>query len=77
MQIVAEVATSTLRTAKCAWQIIPGLVEALLASAPQRLRAAFMRALGYLAVNALRAHPKRDQRNGRLATRLRPVFKTA
>ena len=77
VQIVAEVATSTLRTAKCAWQIIPGLVEALLAKAPQRLRAAFMRALEYLAVNALRAHPKRDRRSGRLATGLRLVFEMA
>ena len=67
---VAEVATSTLRTAKCARQIIPGLVEALLAGAPQRLHAAFLRALEYLAVNARRAHPKRDQRSGRLATGL-------
>ena len=36
MQIVAEVSTSTLRTAKCAGQIIPGLGQALLAKAPQR-----------------------------------------
>ena len=36
VQIAAEVATSTLRTAKCAGQIIPGLGETLLAKAPQR-----------------------------------------
>ena len=28
VQIVAGVATSTLRTAKCAWQVIPALLEA-------------------------------------------------
>ena len=31
-QIVAEVATSTLRTAKCAWQVTTAIVEALLRS---------------------------------------------
>ena len=35
----------------------PAIVEALLTCAPHRLRAAFMRAVEYLAINAQRAHP--------------------
>jgi hypothetical protein len=77
VQIIAEVATSTLRTAKCAWQVIPALVEALLMPVPGRLRVAFMRAIDYLAVNAQRAHPERDRRKGRLATGLKPIFGSA
>ncbi len=77
VQVVAEVATSTLRTAKCAWQVIPAVVEALLRSAPRRLRAAFIRAIDYLVINAQRAHPHRDRRTGRLATGLKPVFRSA
>lgn len=76
-QRVAEVATSTLRTAKCAWHVIPALVQALLSSAPRRLHAAFMCAIDYLAVNAQRAHPQRDRRSGRLATGLTPIFHDA
>jgi hypothetical protein len=76
-QIIAEVATSTLRAARCAWQVIPMLVEAVLASSPRRLRTAFMHAVDYLAVNAQRAHPQRDRCTGRLATGLKPVFRTA
>jgi hypothetical protein len=77
VQIIAEVATSTLRTARCAWQLIPAIVEALLACAPRRLRAAFMRAIEYLAVNAQRAHPHRDRCTGRLATGLQPILRPA
>ena len=76
-QIIAEVTPSTLRTAKCAWQVIPAIIEALLMSAPRRLRAAFMRAIEYLATNAQRAHPHRDRSKGRLATGLKPVFRSA
>ena len=77
VQIIAEVATSTLRTARCAWQVIPAIVEALLTSAPNRLRAAFMRAIEYHASNAQRAHPHRDRLSGRLVTGLKPVFRSA
>ena len=77
VQIVAGVATSTLRTAKCAWQVIPALLEALLTGASRRLHSAFLRAIHYLAVNALRAHPKRDLRSGRLASGLTTNFKLA
>jgi len=76
-QIIAEVATSTLRTARCAWQVIPAIVEALITPTPSRLRAAFMRAIEYLAGNAQRAHPHRDRRSGRLVTGLKPVFRPA
>lgn len=76
-QIIAEVATSTLRTARCAWQIIPAIVEALLLCEPRRLRKAFMRAIDYLAISARRAHPRRDRCSGRLAIGLKPVFRTA
>lgn len=76
-QVIAEVATSTLRTAKCVWHVIPALVDALLTPAPQRLHAAFMRAIEYLAINARRAHLQRDRRSGRLATGLMPVFRMA
>lgn len=76
-QIIAAVATSTLRTAKCTWQVIPAIIEALLTRTPHRLRAAFIRAIEYLAVNAQRAHPQRDRRSGRLAIGLMPVFRLA
>ena len=77
VQIVAEVATSTLRAARCAWHLIPAIVEALLMSMPGQLHAAYMRAIEYLAVNAQRAHPERDRRKGRLATGLKPNFGSA
>ena len=76
VQLIAEVATSTLRTAKCAWQVLPAIIEALLCK-PRRLRAAFIRAIDYLTINAQRAHPHRDRRTGRLATGLTPVFRSA
>ncbi len=38
------------------------------------IRAAFLRAIDYLTVNAKRAYPQRDRRSGRLATGLKPVF---
>ena len=41
--------------------VIPAIVEALLMSSPRRLRAAFMQAIDYLAINAQRAHPHRDR----------------
>ena len=77
VQLIAEVATSTLRTAKCAWQVLPAIIEALLLCEPRRLRAAFIRAIDYLTINAQRAHPHRDRRTGRLATGLKPVFRSA
>ena len=77
VQLIAEVATSTLRTAKCAWQVLPAIIEALLLCQPRRLRAAFIRAIDYLTINAQRAHPHRDRRTGRLATGLEPVFRPA
>ena len=77
VQIIAQVATSTLRTARCTWQVIPAIVEALLMSAPRRLRAAFMQTIAYLARNAQRAHSHRDRCGGRLATALKPIFRAA
>lgn len=77
VQVIAEVATSTLRTAKCAWQVMPAIIAALLKSAPHRIRVAFTAAIDYLAVNARRAHPARDRRSGRLAVGLKPVFRAA
>ena len=77
VQIVAEVATSTLRTAKCAWHVLPAIIEALLLCEPRRLRAAFICAIDYLTINAQRAHPDRDRRTGRLATGLEPAFRSA
>jgi len=77
VQIIAEVATSTFRTARCTWQVIPAIVEALLMSAPRRLRAAFIRAIDYLAINARRAHPQRDHSSRRLAIGLKPIFRSA
>ena len=77
VQLIAEVATSTLRTAKCAWQVLPAIIEALVLCQPHRLRAAFIRAIDYLTINAQRAHPHRDRRAGRLATGLKPVFRSA
>ena len=76
-QIIAEVATSTLRTARCARQVIPAIVEALLLSAPRQLRVAFMQAIDYLAINDQRARLHRDRCSGRLATGLKPVFRSA
>ena len=61
---MGRMAISTRRVAMCAPRLVDGLVDALLWG--HDLHQEMNDALGFLAKNARRAHPKRDGRSGRL-----------
>jgi hypothetical protein len=71
---VTGVETSTRKTAMCAPHVLAEILQALVNRSHRGLLAAFERAVSYLAVNAKRAHPKRDRRTGRLQLGLAPVL---
>jgi len=70
-QLVGGKPISTRRVAMCAGHIIDDIVAALLACAS--IVAAFLDGMTFLLANARRSNPKRDQKSGRLRTRLRLV----
>jgi hypothetical protein len=72
-----NVETSTRKTAMCATHVLGDILQALVQGGHRALLAAFTRAVGYLAVNAERAHPNRDRRTGWLQIGLKPVFGTS
>lgn len=73
-QHIHGVEISTRKVAMCAHHVLTNIFEVLAAERPRRLRRVLTAALDYLARNALRAHPKRDRRSGRLSTGFEPVF---
>jgi hypothetical protein len=75
-QAAARVETSTRKVAMCAAHVLGDLMRALIARTEERFIHAFTQAIGYLAANAKRAHPKRDRKRGRLQFGLEPVFET-
>lgn len=72
-QRLRGVEISTRKVAMCAHHVVSEIFKVLAADRPRRLPRAFEVALDYLAVNAKRAHPKRDRRNGRLQLGFVPV----
>jgi len=64
---------STQRAAASGKHYFAPILKALLASGVHLLGAAVNDALGFLGVNARRAHPKRDRERGRLAMGLEPL----
>lgn len=73
-QHVHAVEISTRKVAMCAHHVLRDIFAVLASGQPRRLRRVLAAALDYLACNALRAHPKRDRRSGRLYTGFEPVF---
>ena len=61
---------STQKTAKAATAALTDLFKALAINRTSRIKKAFKAALSYLAINAQRAHPRRDRLSGRLQTGL-------
>jgi hypothetical protein len=75
-QYTHRVAISTRTAAMCLQQHLTDIFRALLHT-PQCLANCIERALRYLAVNAKRAHPKRDRESGRLKLDIEPVYALA
>lgn len=73
-QLVFRVPTSTRTVAMCIPLVLDKIVEALVLDSSYLLKNACARALSYLATNATRAHPKRDEKSGRLAVGLMHNF---
>jgi len=75
-QRLFAVAMSTHTVAKCIHHVLGDVLRALL-HRPREVHRCIARALRYLAVNAQRAHLKRDQRTGRLKLGLEHVYAPA
>ncbi len=73
-QLLKGVEISTRKVAMCAHHVLGDIFAVLAAERPRRLNRAFEVALEYLAVNARRAHPKRDRKTGRLQLSFEPVL---
>ena len=73
-QHLCQVETSTRKVAMCASTRLSDLFIALLSGTPRAIYRAFKNVVEYLAVNARRAHPKRDRAKGRLQLGLTPAF---
>lgn len=68
-----QVPISTRKVAMCLHHVLSDIFRALMHSQCQ-LQKTLQRALHYLSLNARRAHPKRDQRSGRLKLGLQHVY---
>ena len=75
-QRLMQVPISTRKVAMCAHHVLADIFHALL-HRRRRLAAAVQWALQYLALNARRAHPKRDRLKGRLKLGLEHVYGVA
>lgn len=76
-QQIHGVEISTRKVAMCAHHVLHDIFHALIEGRRGYLIKAIEAALRYLAANAMRAHPKRDRRSGRLQLGLRPVIACA
>ena len=68
---------STRKAAMCARHGLGGLFRALATEKGRGLLPVLRRLVDYLASNAVRAHPKRDHKRGRLQFGLEPKFEAA
>lgn len=73
-QLACGVAISTRKVAMCAAHALRLLVNALRIASPSEILSAMRQCLSYLASNAQRAHPKRDQKSGRSQLGLQPIL---
>ena len=73
-QVLHGVQVSTRKVAMCAHQMLGAVIDALTAKSSDELHQALRVAVEYLATNALRAHPKRERRTGRLQFGIAPVL---
>jgi hypothetical protein len=76
-QHLKGVAVSTRKVAMCAHHVLDDIFAVLATGRSRGLSRAFEVALDYLAINAQRAHPKRDRRTGRLKLGFMPVIGAA
>lgn len=76
-QLLKGVDISTRKVAMCAHHVLDEIFTVLASERSRGLSRAFVVALEYLAVNAQRAHPKRDRRKGRLQLGFEPVHACA
>ena len=72
-QALRRVEVSTRKVAMCARHGLDAVLQAIASGKSRALLAAIRRLIDYLARNALRSHPKRDRRSGRLQFGLKPV----
>jgi hypothetical protein len=72
-QRLGQVPISTRKVAMCLHHVLSDIFRALMHSQRQ-VQKTIQRALHYLSLNAQRAHPKRDQRSGRLKLGLEHVY---
>jgi hypothetical protein len=73
-QLVAKVETSTRKVAMCAYHALEPLFQCLKNGCLLGIRNALEKGIRYLAVNACRAHPKRDRERGRSQLGLEPLL---
>ena len=76
-QALRGVEISTRKAAMCAHHGLGGLFRVLATEKSRGLLPVLRRLIDYLAGNAIRAHPKRDRRKGRLQFGLDPKFEAA
>jgi hypothetical protein len=69
-QLIAQVEISTQRAAMCAVHFVVDIARAFRSGSTQHLNQAIESTIRLLAVNAKRAHPKRDRRKGRTSSGL-------
>jgi len=72
-QRIMQVPISTRKVAMCFYHVMPAIYRSLL-HCHRTLIATVERAMEYLAKNAKRAHPERDELSGRAKLGLAPVF---
>jgi hypothetical protein len=72
-ELASRLELSTERSARSAQHYLGGIITALFRNSGRSVIRALEDAFDFLAVNARRAHPKRDRRIGRLRTGLQPI----
>ena len=73
-QVLHEVEVSTRKVAMCAHQVLGRVIDVLISKPSDELHEALRVAVEYLATNAIRSHPKRERRTGRLQFGIVPVL---
>ena len=76
-QVLRHVEISTSKVAMCARHGLDAVLRALASGKSRSLLSAIRNLIDYLARNALRSHPRRDRRSGRLQFGLEPVLQIA
>lgn len=68
------VQVSTRTVAMCAPQVLRSVIDALISKSHDQLHEALLVAVERLATDAMRAHPERERRTGRLQLGIVPVL---